>query len=308
MSLEHTRAYKAAYLTYLRTGLPIELSLKHAHQTPQYVWETRGDAKVRLSHRRNEGKIFRWDTPPPTGHPGQDYNCRCLALPYEEGKTEYAYFLDTDSLASSGRRWTDLDFVEHFYRGGGRPVTLSEIGQFAEIVQEYAYFSDGDGAYHRLKGQIADWARNPKELSYRFAHDYSFETVAFSHGRATVDGEFIGSVVSTGDMLKIDGICEFNFYDKFTDPTDTRQGLAKLRSASGKLRNLLVSLGLKLSSEPDPPAGKLKPEPDDVPALLMALTELGGDAYEVAGHWQAQFHALVRKDRASSAYYGPDRH
>jgi hypothetical protein len=41
MSLEHTRAYKAAYLTYLRTGLPIELSLKHARQTPQYVWETR---------------------------------------------------------------------------------------------------------------------------------------------------------------------------------------------------------------------------------------------------------------------------
>jgi hypothetical protein len=138
MSLEHTRAYKAAYLTYLRTGLPIELSLKQLRPTERYVWETRGDAKVRLSHRRNEGKIFRWDTPPPTGHPGQDYNCRCLALPFEEGKTEYAYFLDTDSLASSGRRWTDLDFVDHFYRGGGRYVTLSEIGQFAEVVQEYA--------------------------------------------------------------------------------------------------------------------------------------------------------------------------
>ena len=279
MSLEHTRAYKAAYLTYLRTGLPIELSLKHVRQTPQYVWETRGDSKVRLSHRRNEGKIFRWDTPPPTGHPGQDYNCRCLALPFEEGKTEYAYFLDTDSLASSGRRWTDLDFVEHFYRGGGRPVTLSEIGQFAEIVQEYAYFSDGDGAYHRLKGQIADWARNPKEPTYPFEGNYSFTNVAYSHGNATVGGNFLGSVVSRGDMLKIDGICSFYFLDVFTDPFSLRE---KLNGTSSR---------------------SLHP-----PSLLDSVSELGGDAYQIVGYWQAQFHALVLKDRTKSAYRVPEKH
>jgi hypothetical protein len=274
MSLEHTRAYKAAYLTYLRTGLPIELSLKQLRPTERYVWETRGDAKVRLSHRRNDGKIFRWDTPPPTGHPGQDYNCRCLALPFEEGKTEYAYMVDLDSLASTGRRWTDLDFVDHFYHGGGRAVTLADIGQFEEIVQEYAYFSGGDGAYHRLKGQIADWARNPRDPIYPFKGSYSFSKVAFSHGNATVRGEFRGSIVSKGGMLKIDGVCSFNFFDVFTDPISVQERFAGINTGT--------------------------PQVSD---LLYALSDLGGYAYQVTGHWQAQFHAFVLKDRTKSAYH-----
>ena len=279
MSLEYTRAYGCAYLTYLRTGLPIELSLKQLRPTEQYVWETRGDSKVRVSHRRNEGKIFRWDNPPPTGHPGQDYNCRCLAIPYYEGKTEYAYFLDTDSLAPSGRRWTDLDFVVHFYGGGGRYVTLSEIGQFAEIVQEYAYFSRGDGAYNRLKGQIADWARDPKEPTYHFESHYSFTNVAYSHGDATLGGDFLGSVVPRGDMLKIDGICSFYFLDEFTDPLSVRERLMGTSSRSAQL-----------------------------PRLLESLSELGGDAYPVVGYWQAQFHALVLKDKFKSAYHVREKH
>jgi len=279
MSLEHTRAYRAAYLTNLRTGLPIELSLKQLRPTERYVWETRGDSKVRLSHRRNEGKIYRWDTPPPTGHPGQDYNCRCLALPFVEGKTEYAYFLDTDSLASSGRRWTDLDFVEHFYRGGGRYVTLSEIGQFAKIVQEYAYYSNGDGAYNRLKSQIADWARELKTPIYHFGDKYSFKNVAYSHGYATVGGDFLGSIVPKGDMIKIDGICSFSFHDVFTDPTSLRQNLTGTSSRSERL-----------------------------PSVLESLSELGGEAYEVVGYWQAQFHALVLKDKYKSAYHVRKKH
>lgn len=37
---------------------------------------------MRHSHAANEGKIFAWDNPPPTGHPGEEYNCRCTAEPY----------------------------------------------------------------------------------------------------------------------------------------------------------------------------------------------------------------------------------
>lgn len=46
-----------------------------------YRWSTSRDNRVRHSHQANEGKIFRWDDPPKTGHPGQDYNCRCVAIP-----------------------------------------------------------------------------------------------------------------------------------------------------------------------------------------------------------------------------------
>lgn len=48
----------------------------------EYIWQTSGDERVRPTHRANDGKKFRWDTPPKiTGHPGHDVNCRCVARP-----------------------------------------------------------------------------------------------------------------------------------------------------------------------------------------------------------------------------------
>ncbi len=48
----------------------------------EYIWQTVQDERVRPTHHANNGKKFRWDTPPPvTGHPGNDVNCRCIARP-----------------------------------------------------------------------------------------------------------------------------------------------------------------------------------------------------------------------------------
>jgi SPP1 gp7 family putative phage head morphogenesis protein len=45
-----------------------------------YTWRASRDGRVRESHAANDGKVFRWDSPPPeTGHPGEDVNCRCTA-------------------------------------------------------------------------------------------------------------------------------------------------------------------------------------------------------------------------------------
>lgn len=77
------------------------LSAKYAklHQQDagcnQYIWSTARDARVRDCHKSFEGKIFSWDYPPEiwymtksgivyTGrycHPGEDYCCRCVAVP-----------------------------------------------------------------------------------------------------------------------------------------------------------------------------------------------------------------------------------
>ena len=46
-----------------------------------YRWQTVGDERVRESHRQNNGKVFAWNDPPDTGHPGEDYQCRCIAEP-----------------------------------------------------------------------------------------------------------------------------------------------------------------------------------------------------------------------------------
>lgn len=46
----------------------------------KYRWRTSQDERVRPSHQAKEGETFSWDKPPAdTGHPGQDYQCRCSA-------------------------------------------------------------------------------------------------------------------------------------------------------------------------------------------------------------------------------------
>ena len=62
----------------------------------KYRWSSSGDSRVRDCHRALDGKIFSWDDPPEmwyntkergrvtTGrkcHPGEDFCCRCVAIP-----------------------------------------------------------------------------------------------------------------------------------------------------------------------------------------------------------------------------------
>jgi len=53
----------------------------------QYIWKTAGDWKVRPSHKKLNNTVQRWDEPPLSdppdyhAHPGQIFNCRCVALP-----------------------------------------------------------------------------------------------------------------------------------------------------------------------------------------------------------------------------------
>lgn len=48
----------------------------------KYMWSTSGDERVRESHAEKDGQIFEYTNPPAdTGHPGHDFNCRCVAIP-----------------------------------------------------------------------------------------------------------------------------------------------------------------------------------------------------------------------------------
>lgn len=54
----------------------------------RYKWSTSGDERVRSDHKKLDGRVFSYDDPPVvdsrTGrrcNPGQDYNCRCVAIP-----------------------------------------------------------------------------------------------------------------------------------------------------------------------------------------------------------------------------------
>lgn len=50
----------------------------------EYEWRATGgesgDGRTRENHRKKHGKIYRFDKPPAdTGHPGEDFQCRCTA-------------------------------------------------------------------------------------------------------------------------------------------------------------------------------------------------------------------------------------
>jgi SPP1 gp7 family putative phage head morphogenesis protein len=52
-----------------------------------YQWQAVMDARTRESHARLDGRVFAWDDPPLSdppdhhSHPGQIWNCRCVAMP-----------------------------------------------------------------------------------------------------------------------------------------------------------------------------------------------------------------------------------
>jgi SPP1 gp7 family putative phage head morphogenesis protein len=70
----------------------LNANLTQAQQTDagveEYVWSTSEDERVRHRHAELNGKTFKWSDPPIVdtrtgrrGHPGEDYQCRCVALP-----------------------------------------------------------------------------------------------------------------------------------------------------------------------------------------------------------------------------------
>lgn len=179
-NLYSTPLYKKAFLEYIRKGTPIDVFIKNyeAKNSGQYVWRTRQDGKVRLSHQANNGKVFSFDSPPATGNPGDDYGCRCTAEAYIQGMSEFAFQNYNVSVYDNPKKWTGYNFLQHFRSGGGNPATLSETGHLAGLVNYYFYETKKDGqlTYNRINAQIIDAARISISgpFSYYFSNSYDF--------------------------------------------------------------------------------------------------------------------------------------
>lgn len=65
--------------------LKLNGAINRAQQTgvgiASYTWSTSGDERVRDSHAALNGQQFMWAAAPPPGHPGEDFQCRCIAVP-----------------------------------------------------------------------------------------------------------------------------------------------------------------------------------------------------------------------------------
>ena len=90
----------------------------------EYLWQTQQDDKVRPAHKKRQGRRYYWSRPPAgTGHPGQDINCRCKALPIVRRRT-----------LTKGFGLMDLDLpIQKVSTGGGQFVTGDETDHIAPV-------------------------------------------------------------------------------------------------------------------------------------------------------------------------------
>lgn len=261
-------------VSLLKLELAYDRALKaeaQTHPTTHYIWRTRGDNKVRASHAANNGKLFSWDSPPPTGHPGEDYGCRCTAEPYARGKSELAYQTLISGMQDSPNKWGNVAFSRHFYLGEGAAVTLGETGNFKGIVDFYFYRL---GKYNDVNAQIIEEARKHPagSFEYPFRNSYAFSPYLFVLGDATVSGKFRGFVQRQDEMLSISGTVEYVFEDIFTDPSGERQEVIGTSDPAAATQELL----------------------DD--------TEYGGTYYAIEGEWQTSFRSEAKVDAKASHY------
>ncbi|MCB2082295.1 MAG: hypothetical protein KDD76_06615 [Rickettsiales bacterium] len=107
-SLDHGLLEEVRQLQQIDRELSYMLrQMKRLGNSMYYIWRTQDDAKVRASHAANDDRMFRWEDPPATGHPGEDYNCLCWAEPI--GDDQYANQL-LISTVNDGEKWSNLDF------------------------------------------------------------------------------------------------------------------------------------------------------------------------------------------------------
>ena len=249
----------------------LAMHYKMLGNSTHYIWRTQDDKKVRPSHAANDDKVFAWDSPPATGHPGEDFGCRCWAEPV--GDDEYANQILISPVNDNPKKWSDKDFLLHFILGNGEEVALAAIGYLQEIIDFYedqAIAKDGmPGVYRRVNQQIIDEAKKigTGRFQYAFDNEYNFEDVLYTFRHSTVSGLFEGEVRSEKEFMVINGIVTYDFFDEFADPIS------------------LVEAQVRVFGT----------DRDEAERRVRGLANIFGNVYPVTGHWQTKFNASVKK-------------
>jgi Phage Mu protein F like protein len=271
--------YQKAFEQYLRRGTPIDISLKalmtkaaesrENHTTTHYIWRTAGDGKVRAGHAANEGRIIAWNNAPPTGHPREDYGCRCWAEPYDPRVSEYVW-QRVISIVDEGlnrREWDD--FIRHFYDGNGQAVSLASAGHLQDVI-DHARQPGSHQVFEGIEKQIIAQARSIRSgaLEGSSSNSYNFSNVSYVHGSSTVNTNYTGSVTDRDGILIIRARIQYTFEDVFTDPLSIRE------------RRI----------------GTSTPHSNDEEG------EVGGIAYRIYGTWVTELQAAIHADVRHSRY------
>lgn len=98
---------RAEFVAVDQTGSLFGQMTAQRHQNMgvnRFRWRTSKDERVRDTHKVLEDKIFSYDDPPAVGLPGEDFHCRCIALPIfdddeeEEVETQAAFLKNRQEI------------------------------------------------------------------------------------------------------------------------------------------------------------------------------------------------------------------
>ncbi|MCC0059483.1 MAG: hypothetical protein H6886_09430 [Hyphomicrobiaceae bacterium] len=273
--------YRKAFEAYFRRGTPIDLRGRAALEekaepaarnrpTTHYIWRTRRDRKVRPSHAANDGKIFAWGDPPPTGHPGEDYGFRCWAEPYVPDAREF-FDIEIRDVSDEGPPRSTEALVWWYLLERGRAVTVRQTGYLRAVAAEYDRIAIDDPK--RLPGQIADVARSMAGSSFNgaFGRPYDMTPIVFSLGHTTIGGTFRGSSRRSDALLELRGTISFNLRDEFRDPLDIDEHLkSRLRQIDVLVENAVVKNILRVTDIADYVARRVQ-----LPAFVSGVALLG---------------------------------
>jgi len=199
--------------------------------------------------------VARWISEDPSGFPDGSNNNRYINDPLT-------------GFDATGLAWSNLDFIKHFYTGGGAAVSLASIGLDGSVkdISE----APGGGSYNfnnqidRTAVAIPKPFRGQLEFSDSFNNSYSFRDASFSLGSGSLSGTFVGFMNTSPSIgmpwagtYSFVGSGTINYSDSFTDPTTVIEYL--YGSSTGGA------------------------------AWLRTLANGGGTPFEITGSWQMQF-------------------
>lgn len=226
----------------------------------RYIWLTMGDSSVRDSHSALDGETRSWNKSPV---PGEEYNCRCSAVPIEKvlGLTQVI----TTEAKDAQRRWGNLEFLWHFYIGGGAAKTLSEIGWLGGVIER-----SKSVMFDRVLAQVAASAMEVQSGAFSGSWDksYEFESLLYSFGGVTIRGTFGGSATKIGKFIYVDVKARYEFWDEFTDPVSVREFVLGTSAVSALPPSLLG-------------------------AYVLTVTDIRGAAFEVSGEWETSITGYI---------------
>jgi peptidoglycan hydrolase-like protein with peptidoglycan-binding domain len=232
----------------------------------QYIWRCTDDDKVRDAHAQYNGTIRRWGDSP---SPGEDYNCRCWAdfkglkldLINEIPEGLHQELISEDKDAT--RKWTELDFTAHAYNGNGKAITLSKTGYLGAIIEKAR-----EVMLRRVEDQVAEKMREIKsgKLIYTTENSYpGLGEVLWVFGGGTIRTKTEGVVTKDGDILSIEAVVDYEYYDTFTDLVSIRQKKVFYGTSN----------------------------PNVVPPWIVKLTDFGATYYHITDRWTTRLTGTI---------------